>query len=279
MQPSQQQQQQGQDQSPFSPLQTGCAFVMLTNMLIYLAVVAFVFNLLDPSKLDADYLAGRGFTVRPERESEEDVEFRRLSEQRRKDVQDTQGGEAGPVAAKPDVLETRSPAARLSELGGRSLATSRPEEPSKPKAALTEGPAGSVYISSVGRGTSRSGGSRGSGGSSVRSAQSRLYSVSIYQQAGMPSTYAPLRPEVFGPMIMERYEPLPVELASGIYFPSFSLPSADSSGAYLYTPPAPVSDPVRGGLKVSAPPAGTEMFYTNYLRKAEDPPEPAKDAL
>lgn len=52
----------------FSPLRTGCALVMLSNMLIYLAVILFVFNLLDPSQLSEDYLEERG-TIRDRNEA------------------------------------------------------------------------------------------------------------------------------------------------------------------------------------------------------------------
>lgn len=76
--------QNNKKRDPFSPLQTGCAFVMLTNLIIYLAVVAFVFNILDPSKLTAEYLLQRGSTMPDEKESEKDKAYRDLEQQRQK---------------------------------------------------------------------------------------------------------------------------------------------------------------------------------------------------
>jgi hypothetical protein len=54
---------QNKRRGPFSQLQAGCALMMMVNLLIYLGVIAFAFNMLDPSKLSPNYLARRGFLV------------------------------------------------------------------------------------------------------------------------------------------------------------------------------------------------------------------------
>ncbi len=107
-------------------------------------------------------------------------------------------------------------------------------------------------------------------------ARSRQYSIAIYPQATLGQTYSPFLPFVPRTVTLEKFEPLPVELAPGIDFPTFSFPAVDPAGAYLYTPPNPVPEASRGGLKLSAPPVGAESLYTNGTRKAKEPP-PAKD--
>lgn len=231
---------------------------MLTNMLIYLGVVAFTFNLLDPSNLDANYLAKRGFTARPDPERSDDKAFRQLSEEKREDRQASQTEIVD--TAKLGLKQEPSPAIKLSGIEQRKLESSRPEEPEKPKAALTESPARS-------------------GRTIVRAAQSRLYSSpSIYPQAILPQLYSPFRLSVPKTVTLEAYATIPVEMAPGIDFPTFSLPSVDPAGAYLYRPPNPISEPSRGGLKLSSPPVGAETLYTNGARKAENP-VPVKDKL
>jgi len=67
-----------------------------------------------------------------------------------------------------------------------------------------------------------------------------------------------------------------------LIFSTFSFPVADPTGAYLYTPPNPVPEAARGGLKLSAPSVGAESLYTNGTRKAKEPPpakQPVKDEL
>jgi len=67
-----------------------------------------------------------------------------------------------------------------------------------------------------------------------------------------------------------------------LIFSTFSFPVADPTGAYLYTPPNPVPEAARGGLKLSAPSVGAESLYTNGTRKAKEPPpvkQPSKDEL
>jgi len=249
--------QKNQEQrGPFSPLQSGCAFVMLTNMLIYLAVVAFTFNLLDPSKLNANYLAKRGFTARPNPEREEDKAFRQLSEQKRQDQQTAQAEIVD--SAKLGPQKGDSPAVKLSEVTARNLAVSAPDEPEKPKAALTQSPR--------------------TGSISTRTARSRQYSVAIYPQATLSQTYSPISLFIPRTVTLESYETLPIELAAGINFPTFSLSAADPAGAYLYSPPNPIPEASRGGLKLSSPAVGAESLYTNSAKKAKAPP-PAKDNL
>ena len=185
------QQNTEQKPEPFSPLQTGCAVVMLTNMLIYLGVVLFTFNLLDPSKIDATYLAKRGFTALPAPKSEQDTAFQQLSKEKRQQQQQVQNEMADASKLKPQ--KDNSPAVKLSEITARNLASSEPAEPEKPKAALTES-------------------SLRTGNSATRAALSRLYSVSIYPQATMPLTYSPIG--IYSPktVVLETYGTLPVEM-------------------------------------------------------------------
>jgi hypothetical protein len=247
-----------EEKSPFSPLQTGCAFVMLTNMLIYLGVVVFTFNLLDPSNLDANYLAKRGFTARPDPERSDDKAFRQLSEEKRKDQEATQAEIMD--TAKLGLKKEPSPAIKLSELQQRNLGVSRPEEPESPKAALTESPVSS-------------------GSTIIRAAQSRLYSSpAIYPQATLPQTYSLQLLSAPKITALETYTTIPVEMASGVDFPMFSMPSFNPLGSYLYRPPNPAPDAARGGLKLNSPPVGADSLYTNGLRKAKNP-KPVKDKL
>lgn len=246
--------QQNSDQkSPFSPLQSGCAFVMLSNMLLYLGVVAFTFNLLDPSKLDASYLAKRGFTARPEPEREEDKAFRQMAEEKREDRQSIQ------TEMFPERQQEPSSAVKLSEIGARKLDSSRPEEPEKPKAALTQS-------------------QQRSSKANLRTPSTRLFSLSVFPQATLGQTYSAYQLPVPRMVVLETYQTIPVEIAPGIDFPAFSLPAADPAGAYLYRPPDPVPEVLRGGLKLSSPPVGARPLYTN------SPPEvekraPVKDPL
>ncbi|MCC7300169.1 MAG: hypothetical protein IT583_03725 [Verrucomicrobia bacterium] len=227
--------------------------MMLSNMLIYLGVVLFTFNLLDPSKIDASYLAKRGFTSRPEPKTEQDTAFQKLSDEKRQQQ------------AQPEIVDTAklgmnqepSAANRLSQIEPRKLGSSLPQETEKPQAALTES-------------------SRRSGNTAIRTAPSRLYSVAIYPQNTMPFSYSPLRILTPRALAMETYEVIPVEMAIGINYPTFSLPTPDSAGAYLYRPANPIPEASRGGLKLSSPPTGAESLYTNDTRKAEKI-SPSKD--
>lgn len=254
-------QQNKEQKGPFSPLQSGCAFVMLSNMLLYLIVVAFTFNLLDPSKINADYLAKRGLTARPTPEREEDKTFRRLSAEKRQEQQKAQAEII--ESSRLGIKEEASLAAKLSEVGVRPLASSQPDEPEKPKAALTQSP-------------------QNSGKTTVRTASSRLFSLSVFPQVTLPQTYSPYRPLAARTIIPEKYETMPVELAPGIDFPTFSLPMADPAGAYLYTPPNPIPEASRGGLKLSSPPVGANPPDTNGTENTKEPQpagQPAKDKL
>jgi hypothetical protein len=252
-----QQNPEPQTKEPFSPLQTGCAFVMLTNMLIYLGVVLFTFNLLDPSKIDAGYLAKRGFTTLPEPKSEQDTAYQKLSQEKRDQQQQVQAERID--SSKLGPKQEPSPAARLSQIEPRRLGSSLPDEGEKPKAALTES-------------------SLRSGSPSTRSVPRRLYSVSIYPQATMPQIYSPAQIQAPRTIVLETYETLPVEIAAGINFPTFSLPVSDPAGPYLYRPPNPIPEASRGGLKLSTPPSGAESLYTNGVKKVPEPPT-AKDKL
>jgi hypothetical protein len=261
--------QQNQEQKgPFSPLQSGCAFVMLANMLIYLAVVVFVFNLLDPSELNLSYIAKRGFTAKPTEEREEDKAFRQMSEQKSKEQK------KGVDFSAPEPEQEAAPATKLSVAKPRELASSRPEEPSKPKSSLTQGSTGGGGVAA--RTTQRS--SIRTGNISIRTAQPRLYSVAMYPQATLPQPYSPIGILIPRPLVPELYETLPVQLAPGLEIPMFGMPTIDNAGAYLYFPRNPVSDPIRGERKINSPPVGSESLYTNKVDKIETP-RPAKDTL
>ncbi|MBL7017127.1 MAG: hypothetical protein ISR84_06175 [Kiritimatiellales bacterium] len=128
---------QTEKKGPFSPLQTGCAFLMLTNMLIYLGVIAFIFNLLDPSKLNPDYLAKRGF-ITQDQDSPGDQKFRQLTEAKEKEQQafvDSIISEAAQSKA-----QEISVAKELSKHKKRSLAVSRPKQEKPPSAGQTPEP-------------------------------------------------------------------------------------------------------------------------------------------
>jgi hypothetical protein len=261
--------QQNQEQKgPFSPLQSGCAFVMLANMLIYLAVVVFVFNMLDPSKLNLSYIAKRGFTAQPTEEREEDKTFRQISEQKSKEQK------KGADFSVPEPKQEAAPATTLSGAKPRELASSRPEEPAKPKSALSQSAMSSGGIAT--RTAQRS--STRAGSTSIRTAQNRLYSVAMYPQATLPQAYSPIRIPIPQLLLPERYETLPVELAPGLDIPMFGLPTMDDAGAYLYIPQNPVPDGIRGERKLDSPPVGAISLHTNAVEKTKKT-RPAKDPL
>lgn len=229
---------------PFSPLQTGCAFVMLTNMLIYLGVVLFTFNLLDPSKVDTTYLAKRGFTARPEPKSEQDAAFQKIV-RRKKQEQKVQDDTL--ITAQTGIKKESSPALGLSKLEQRKPSSSRPREQYLPAASLTK-----------------------SWLRTTKPARSRLYSSSTYPHNIIP-TYSPINIYTPKPLVPEYYETLSVELAVGLRFPEFRPPSFDQPGPYLYSPPNPIPEASRGGLKLSSPPVGAESLYTNGIQKIAAP--------
>jgi hypothetical protein len=250
--PENQQQSSDQPKSPFSPLQTGCAFVMLSNMLIYLAVVAFTLNLLDASKIDASYLAQRGFTVRTKEERDED----RVLQRRRTEIARTQQQVVSPLTV---VRREPSPAERLSTLPTRELASSRPDEPGRPQAARVPG---SVQ---AGRTTLRTTG--------ARRYSSRVFSLGTPWQ----TYYSPVGLQSGGIIAPERYDTLPVELASGFDIPRFELPSINPAAAYLYRPINPLPSPVRGAPRFSSPATGAEITTDPATDPAPDSQQSAKD--
>ena len=71
---------------------------------------------------------------------------------------------------------------------------------------------------------------------------------------------------------METYETLPVEIAVGIHYPMFNLPTPDPAGAYLYRPSDPIPQTSQGGPQFSSPAIGAESLYTNKTEKAAEPP-------
>ena len=233
-------QQNAEQKGPFSPLQTGCAFVMLTNMLIYLGVVLFTFNLLDPSKIDASYLAKRGFTARPEPKSEQDAAFQKIVRNKREQqqIQDDMLN-----VSRTGIKKEPSPAVRLSKLEQRKSLKSRPEEPENPIAALTRS---RLLIN--------------------KPIHSRLYSASIYPYNAV-FNYSPINLYTPKPLVLENYETLAVEMADSIRFPEFHTPSFNRPGPFIYTPPDPMPRTSPRGFNLSAPAVGAESLYTNGIQK------------
>ena len=76
----------------------------------------------------------------------------------------------------------------------------------------------------------------------------------------------------------ERYDTLPVELAPGIDFPSFQLPTPGDSIRGLYTPSSGLPPVSRGGLNLKAPSGGAPRLETNQTKNAEEI-RPLKDDL
>jgi hypothetical protein len=241
--------------NPFSPLQTGCAFIMLTNMLIYLAVMAFVLNLLDPSKLEADYLAKRGFTT-PRKESAEDREFRMMAEDRREELRKQ------PKLSLKELKTEPTPAQELSKLPNRAIVSGRPEETPPPSSALT------YDITESYKGYKDR-------------ARSRIYSLKIFPKVTIQPLYHAPRMIPAKNIPPERYDTIAVELAPGIEIPMFtiSIPSAD--GNATYTPPDPVLSPTRGGPRIKAPEKGAESIESDPAQPETSGPEsePVKDTL
>ena len=190
--------QQTEKKGPFSPLQTGCAFLMLTNMLIYLGVIAFVFNMLDPAKLDADYLAKRGFTTKSrELESPEDQEFRHLKKEKEKEQQEFIDSIIS-EAAQSQARET-SAAAELSEHDKRPMAVSQPNEETPPSAAETPEP----FFDKLGR---------------IRAAKSQLSHP--YREPEITlDAYIPYAPPALLPRVQQGYDLPNFRLSNKLGYP------------------------------------------------------------
>jgi len=109
---------------------------MLTNMLLYLCVVAFIFNLLDPSKLGPNYLAKRGFTT-PKNESPQDQAFRKLAEKKKEEQRQVQKDSMNLSVSLPE-LEPSS-ADQLSKISVRQPVKNWKHLENKPTATLTYG--------------------------------------------------------------------------------------------------------------------------------------------
>lgn len=248
-----------EQKGPFSPLQSGCAFVMLTNMLIYLALVLFVFNLLDPSRLDASYLSKRRFTAEEEPEPEEDRTFREKAEERREANLDMQSKTI--EATRSATKKTSSAAGELSRLPERELASSAPLEPERLQAARTEG--------SIRGGIRR-----------INTPNTRRYNITMFPR-NMPrrNPFAAVA-EAVKTIQPEAYSSIPVEIAPGLPFPFITLPGVSSADSLLYNPPNTVPSGVRGGRPLTTAPAGGgSTYYTNYLRDAAQPAGPDSAAL
>ena len=236
---------------PFSPLQTGCAFVMLTNMIIYLAVVAFVFNMLDPSKLKSSYLTQRGFVVREE-ESEEDKEFRNLTQKKKREQQKFQQQQQTDAALGSEQFP--SPALELSRRSDQPRITDEILQKGTPHAALTP--------------------SRPKGYGGAKTAKSRQHLISTYPQATVRRSYSTLSTQEGRTIPPQHYDTVSIELAPGIEYPMFRIPPVRSAGESIYSPPNPVPNPVPDGPRVRVPALSPDAVQTNRTEKVEEPRKP-----
>lgn len=240
---------------PFSPLQTGCAFVMLTNMLLYLCVIAFVFNLLDPSKLDPNYLAKRGFTT-PKNESPEDRAFRKMAEKMKEEQRQIQE-ESMDLSVESHNIKP-SPAEQLSKLNTRARTTNWKQKQSLPLATLTQNFTGGTRETSA-------------------IAKSRQSITPTFPRAVFRNSYPSYTLPSARPIAAERYDAIAVELVPGITFPLFTIPVPGPNNNLTYTP----SDAPPHGLKINAPSEATEAHQTNELENVQtgESTAPLKDTL
>ena len=211
---------------PFSPLQTGCAFVMLTNMLLYLCVVAFVFNLLDPSKLDPTYLLKRGFTT-PKDESPQDRTFRRMAEDKKKEQQQIRAKSMDQSVSSPKLKS--SSAGQLSKIDERKRASNWGYKKRLPVAALTQNFRGGDYENS----------------SAAKSRQNLI----PFPRATLGKSYRPSYPLPSTKTIaLEPYDTIAVELAHGVSIPLFTIPEQNdnqTNNSSPAPPPATQSRPLQ----------------------------------
>ena len=182
---------------------------MLTNMLLYLVVIAFVFNLLDPSKLDPSYLLKRGFTT-PKNESDQDRAFRKITEAKKQEQKDLQKQSRN---LSVDSFNQKALSdGQLSKISGRTLSSSWEYEKSYPSATLTKNFVLGNY-EAAGKAKSRQ--------STIRLPQARLKS-----RISLPSYSFPSKN-----LSMEKYDTITVELAPGVSVPLSTIPEQNTEAS------------------------------------------------
>ena len=215
--------EQKNKKGPFTLMQTGCAFLMLTNMLIYLGVVAFVFNMLDPGKLDPDYLAKRGFTT-PDKvlEAPEDQAFRRLTAKKKKEQQEFYDGIVREAAeSRANKLSTVE---EFSEHTPRPMASSRPNEGNPPSALQ----APKTFFPKLNK---------------VRAARTLGYPPRLAPRITVEDSYVPYSPPAMPPRVRYGYRLPDFNLHAGFGYPVFSIPlPKNTSGTLAEVPPTHPDD-------------------------------------
>ncbi|MBC8206624.1 MAG: hypothetical protein H8E68_05680 [Kiritimatiellaeota bacterium] len=210
--------QQNDKKGPFTLMQTGCAFLMLTNMLIYLGVIAFVFNMLDPGKLDPDYLAKRGFTTQTsEPEAPEDQAFRHLAEKKQKEQQEFYDGIVREAAQSP--AKELSTVEDLSGYAKRSMVTSRPDEESPPSALQAPEP----FFPRLNK---------------IRAAKTLGYPPRLAPKITLEDSYIPYSPPEEPPHFRDGYRLPTFKLNAGFGYPIFSIPLPERTSGTIHTPVA-----------------------------------------
>lgn len=243
--------------NPFSPLQTGCAFVMLTNMLIYLCVVAFIFNLLDPSKLDPNYLVKRGFTTQ-KTESPQDQAFRKLVEEKKEEQRQVQS-ESMDLSVSSLELEPSS-ADQLSKISVRQPIRNWQYLENKPTAKLTHNFTTSFYETST-------------------QAKSRQNLMSSFPRAKLSKAYelhTPRTPKTIAP---ELYDVIAIELVPGVSIPLITI--AVQNDTQTNSTPRASSTSSHSTPKLIAPSTQSKPLQTNGIKidQTIERIEPPKDTL
>ena len=190
----------------FSMLRPGCAMIMMANMLLYLAIIAFVFNILDPSKINAAYLSQRisssGQATATQNRKNKSAPGFVLKTTR--PTQDTKIPRSSyPTRSLEETKAYGTPS--------RDLPSDRLFSVSTPKAALTK-----------------------SSSSSRRAVKIGSHYRSIYQRPTTSFARSPYRNSVDHAINPPVYPLIPVELAPGIDVPRFRAPTVKKG--YHQTP-------------------------------------------
>jgi hypothetical protein len=230
-------------------------------MLIYLGVIAFVFNLLDPSKLEESYLAQRGFSIRPEAAPGGHTPRKPFDKKPTQHSIQTELIDYSKFSPKQE----SSAALELSKIEKHTFSTYSPAKLRLPKAAITRSPRRSGHKIFYNK----------------HSVKSRLFSVSVFPRASLSQLYSPYQLPALRSVTSEKYDTLPVEIVPLPGGSILGLPVIrnEKNESYLSAPPpSSVAPPFRGNLRLKAPSTGTESSYTNQTKKT-DSDLPAKDAL
>lgn len=109
----------------------------------------------------------------------------------------------------------------------------------------------------------------------TRPAKSRAFSLksrafSVYPQATLKKSYAPLTTDKGKTITPQHYDTVAVELAPGLNYPKFRIPSADNIGESASPPLEALPDPTSGGTTVNAPSQGAKSTETNHMETAKE---------